>query len=162
MTAAAPKRRPWATAADPSGYVGSRKPANPASKLRKPVKTDPPEWRLQAEMVAEFHKLADDGWQLAVAGDMGAAKRSFAERAKCKAMGLTAGEPDVRVYCHGGATVLIEVKTRSGDLNEAQRERHILLRRLGFVVYVEHLTDALQARATARQIAKLHSFRRLL
>lgn len=146
------------------GGMGSAAVPTPSSGLTKPVKRIPrklkssgPEWLLQAAMVSEFHKLEGEGWQLTVAADMGAAKRSFAEAAKCKAMGLTAGEPDVRVYFPGGKLVSIECKVDEKQPSEVQLKRHGRLRALGFDVFTQNLFDEEQARACARSYAKLFS-----
>lgn len=142
------KLRPWATHA-------AKPPKKPSSKPRKPPSE--PEWLLQSAMVSEFHKLEAEGWRLTVAGDMGAAKRSFAEAAKCKASGLTAGEPDLRLYLPDGKTVFIECKKVGGVVSEAQKERHARLRALGFVVYVEFLNNQEHARHLARDYANTYS-----
>lgn len=135
-------RVPWAN-----------KPARAPSK-RKPAAL--PEYMLQAAMVAEFNKLEAEGWPLSAVGDMNAARRGYAEAAKCKAMGMKAGEPDVRVYLESGKLVLIEVKVGNGALSPAQVERHGRLRWLGHTVGVARLTTEEQARQYAREVATVH------
>jgi hypothetical protein len=76
-----------------------------------------PEWRYQAEVIARLHKLEDEGLPIACAGDMNRAKRSRRERMEAKVTGLTAGEPDVRVYVTGGRPISIELKTPNGRLS---------------------------------------------
>ena len=145
--------------------IAASKPRKPSSPLRpRKVKSTGPEWLLQAAMVAEFHKLEAEGYRLTVAADMGAARRSFAEAAKCKAMGLTAGEPDVRVYCQPycgapGVLISIECKVDEKQPSDVQIARHDKLRALGFRVYVENLTTEIHARAIARRVAYLNAER---
>jgi hypothetical protein len=100
-----------------------------------------PEWRLQAEVMARLHKLEDAGWPIASAGDMNAARRTPAEAARAKVTGLTAGEPDVRVYLPAMRIVMFELKGRDGELSEAQKKRHPRLRRLGHDVVVIEVDD---------------------
>jgi len=148
------------------GKVGSggsqRTSANnsPPTVRQKPVKAPSakwPEWRLQAEMVAEFHKLESEGWQLTVAGDMNSAKRSRAAAMQAKVMGLTPGETDLRLYCANGQLISIEVKTMEGKLSEPQRARHARLQALGFTVYTLWLRDPEHARGMAFGVANVHS-----
>lgn len=93
-----------------------------------------PEWRYQAEVIARLHKLEDDGLPIACAGDMNRAKRSRRERMEAKVTGLTAGEPDVRVYVTGGFLLSIELKTPKGSRSKDQKDRHKKLTDLGFTV----------------------------
>lgn len=92
------------------------------------------EWRYQAEVVARLHKLEADGLPLTCAGDMGAGRRSRAERQQAKVTGLTAGEPDVRVYIGGGRLLCFELKTPRGSRSKDQKARHKRLADLGFEV----------------------------
>lgn len=87
---------------------------------------------MQAEAVRALRALPQFGRRFTVAGDMNAARRGPAMAAIAKATGMAAGEPDVRVYMAGGHLGLIELKTATGRLSPAQRDRHNLLRRLGF------------------------------
>jgi hypothetical protein len=86
--------------------------------------------------MARLHELEDAGWPIASAGDMNAARRTPAEAARAKVTGLTAGEPDVRVYLPAMRIVMFELKGDGGELSEAQIERHAKLRRLGHDVMV--------------------------
>jgi hypothetical protein len=115
---------------------------------------EPTEGRLQAAMIAEFHKLEAQGWPLTCAGDMNAARRTKAEAAHAKATGLTAGEPDVRVYVYGGRIGLIELKRKRGVVSDAQAKRHKRLAELGHKVFVVKLGTETEARETAREIAR--------
>ncbi|WP_454650729.1 hypothetical protein [Bradyrhizobium liaoningense] len=93
-----------------------------------------PEWRYQAEVIARLHALEDAGLPITCAGDMNRAKRSRRERMEAKVTGLTAGEPDVRVYVTGGFLVSIELKTPKGSRSKDQKDRHKKLTDLGFTV----------------------------
>lgn len=104
-------------------------------KLFKPKKTrkpkPKPEWKLQAAVVSDFHKMQDVGWQFEFAADMNAGKRNGA---RGKVTGLTAGEPDLRLYFANATLKMIELKTGKGVLSDVQKERHAKLRDLGFEV----------------------------
>ncbi|MCA1364991.1 hypothetical protein I6F14_32465 [Bradyrhizobium sp. IC3069] len=93
-----------------------------------------PEWRYQAEVIARLHALEDAGLPITCAGDMNRAKRSRRERMEAKVTGLTAGEPDVRVYVTGGFLLSIELKTPKGLRSKDQKDRHKKLTDLGFTV----------------------------
>ena len=116
----------------------------------------PPEWLLQAAMVAEFNKMEDDGWPLTVAGDMNAGKRSFAAAVQAKAMGMKTGEPDVRVYASDRRLFLIEIKMPSGRVSDGQDKRHDRLAELGHKVHVAFLGTEAGARQYARDFALKH------
>lgn len=90
------------------------------------------EWQMQAEAVRALRALPEFGRLFALAGDMNAARRGPAMAAIAKATGMAAGEPDLRVYMAGGRLGLIELKTATGRLSPAQRDRHAVLGRLGF------------------------------
>ncbi|QPC43504.1 VRR-NUC domain-containing protein [Kaustia mangrovi] len=97
--------------------------------------------------------MPEHGRLFLVAGDMNAGRRGPQDRVKAKATGLTPGEPDLRVYVHGGRLKMIEFKTRAGRLSSAQRERHGELARLGFeVVVVQAATEDEAADATERLV----------
>ena len=70
------------------------------------------------------------------AADQNAGRRSWKMGAKLKAMGMRAGEPDVRIYLGDGQMVHVELKTKKGSLSSSQRDRHELLRGLGHEIYV--------------------------
>ena len=69
------------------------------------------------------------------------AKRHPAEQARLKAMGMQPGQPDISLYLPGGRTVFIELKTEKGRVSDNQRERHELLKNLGFDVHVLRARD---------------------
>jgi hypothetical protein len=116
----------------------TRKSKKPRARFANPEPANDnrrrPEWRIQAEVMARLHKLEAAGWPIASAGDMNAGRRTPAEAARAKAMGLTAGEADVRVYLPTGILVMFELKARDGKLSEAQIERHKKLSGLGHTV----------------------------
>lgn len=55
---------------------------------------------------------------------------------KAKAMGMVAGEPDLRYYIPGGKLIFIELKNAVGKLTKSQEERIPLLQENGFQVNV--------------------------
>jgi len=70
---------------------------------------------------------------------------------KLKAAGMAAGEPDLRLYFHGGVMRSIEMKGES-DLTASQKKRFPLLRALGFEIVV---VTAATAEDAARQAVGL-------
>lgn len=117
VTVQNPKRQRFAT----------KKPAKP--KRRK-------EWELQAAIIAKFHELESQGWPFTCAGDQNAARRGFKAAAIAKITGMTAGEPDIRVYLPGAKIGLIELKAEDGELSKAQEARHKRLNELGHYVFL--------------------------
>ncbi|KRR21683.1 hypothetical protein [Bradyrhizobium retamae] len=115
-----------------------------------------PEWRYQAAVIARLHAMEDEGLPIACAGDMNRAKRSRRERMEAKVTGLTAGEPDVRVYMTRARLLSFELKTPKGSRSKAQRDRHKLLAALGFEIITikattpEELADLVEAEVRAR------------
>lgn len=92
------------------------------------------EWsedHLQMFIVMQSHR---EGYVFA-AGLEGVSK-SRAAAGKASAMGMQAGETDLRYYFNGGRTIMIELKTSSGKLTASQKIRIPLLRSLGFNVCV--------------------------
>lgn len=105
----------------------------------------PQEWELQAAQVRALRAMPEYGRQFLLAGDMNAERRGPKARAKAVATGMTAGEPDVRIYVTGGRLFMIENKVGNGRLTPDQVRRHADLHRLGFtieVVRAESTTDA--------------------
>ena len=72
---------------------------------------------------------------------MNAGKRSISQAVRCKAMGLTPGETDLRIYLKNGKLIHIELKTAKGRLSPAQGLRHQQLRALGHTVHVVQESD---------------------
>ncbi len=79
------------------------------------------------------------------AADQNEGRRSLRDGARRKAMGMAAGEPDLRIYLPGGRVVFIELKTNAGRLSPAQEWRQEQLRQLGHrveTVYARTPRDA--------------------
>lgn len=110
---------------------------------------------MQAEIISTFHKLEKEGWPFTCAGDMNAEKRSIGQRAKAKVTGMTAGEPDIRVYLAKGKIGLIELKRiDDGTLSDEQEARHERLNELGHNVVVLYAKDNEDAKAGAVAILR--------
>lgn len=92
-----------------------------------------PEWRVQAEAVSALHKLQDEGHRFEFAGDMNGEIRNGT---RAKLTGVKAGETDLRFYFPGGLFKMIELKRPDGRLSNAQKQRHAVLRALGFEIEV--------------------------
>jgi len=103
-----------------------------------------------------LRRLEAQGLALSWAHDMNAGERSPAESAKAKAMGLTAGEPDLRIYLMGGRIVHIELKTLKGRTSEAQTVRHARLMALGHEVYLVQVGTPMEAYLQVMAIAMAH------
>lgn len=69
--------------------------------------------------------------EFAFAHDMNGGQRSRSTGGVAKAMGMTAGEPDMRFYLPRGGIGFIEYKTDKGKLSPAQKDRHEQLAALG-------------------------------
>lgn len=91
------------------------------------------EWRLQAEAVRQLRAMPEFDVSFTLAADFNAGKR---DATKAKATGVTAGEADLRIYAAGARLLLIEYKNAEGRLSQDQKERHTLLRSLGYTVEV--------------------------
>jgi len=95
-----------------------------------------PEWRLQGAAVTALRRAKDNGWNIRVAGDMNAGRRSPREAGLASATGMNPGEPDLRVYLPGGKLLLIEFKAKGGTVSVEQKAAHAELKALGFEVIV--------------------------
>ena len=71
---------------------------------------------------------------------------------KLKAAGMAAGEPDIRLYFHGGVLRCLEMKGEEGSLTASQEKRFPLLRALGFQIEV---VEAATPEDAARQAVEL-------
>jgi hypothetical protein len=131
---------PWNKRAAPSISASAKRKAKPKAT---------PEWLLQAAFIAELHALEAAGAPITCAGDMNAGRRSYQETAKCKAMGLTPGETDTRIYLPQGMTLLVEIKQKGKKLSDAQEARHDRLWKLGHNVTTIYLADEREARDMA-------------
>lgn len=96
----------------------------------------PLEWELQAAQVRALRAMPEYGKQFLFAGDQNAAKRGQTATAQAKAAGMTAGEPDLRIYLEGGRLGLIENKVGRAALEPSQVTRHPALAALGHPVTV--------------------------
>ncbi|QWY83653.1 VRR-NUC endonuclease domain-containing protein [Rhizobium phage RHph_X2_26] len=112
----------------------------------------PLEWELQAAQVSALRKHPAYGTLFALAGDMNAAKRGAKAQMEAKASGMTAGEPDLRLYLATGRLVLIENKSGNNQPSDEQIDRHTLLRKLGFTVYLVNAFDKAEAAEKAMAI----------
>lgn len=124
--------------------------ANGTTIVRQKLESAPVlEWRLQAAAVRALKALPQFDREFTLAGDMNSAKRGPQAQIQASATGLAPGDPDLRLYLAGGVLKLIEYKGERGRLSPAQKERHSLLKRLGFeVVTVQATTEAGCAEAT--------------
>jgi hypothetical protein len=113
-----------------------------------------PEWRLQAEIISEFHRLESKGWPFTCEGDQNAEQRGVAARTKAKVTGMTAGSPDIRVFLPGGRLGLIELKAKGGRLSADQIIRHARLRELGFELVVLKVASCEEAKEQAVAILR--------
>jgi len=114
----------------------------------------PEEWELQSAQVRALRAMPEYGDRFLLAGDMNAERRGPKARAKAVATGMTAGEPDVRIYVGGGRLFLIENKVGKGRLTPDQVARHASLRRLGFKVEVVRATSTTDAAVQAVALVK--------
>lgn len=70
------------------------------------------------------------------ATDPNPGRQSKQSGARRKALGLVAGEPDVRLYLATNCTVFVELKKWTGTVSKEQKDRHTALRELGYPVYI--------------------------
>jgi hypothetical protein len=91
---------------------------------------------LQTHAVSALIKLQRAGHPILYAGSMEGQRRTPAEALWAKNTGMTAGEPDLRVYARLGRILFIELKTSTGRLRPEQVERHKALRGIGHRVEV--------------------------
>lgn len=70
------------------------------------------------------------------ATDPNPGRQSKQSGARRKALGLVAGEPDIRLYFNRGRIVFVELKRWRGTVSDDQKERHKALRGLGNVVHI--------------------------
>lgn len=102
------------------------------------------EWRLQAAAVSALKAMPGYETLFLLAGDMNAGKRNAA---KAKSNGLTAGEPDLRIYIKGGRLLLLELKAEKTPVSADQVKRHKALTDLGFNVIVIRAADSAEMAA---------------
>jgi hypothetical protein len=115
-----------------------------------------PEWKLQAAVVAEFHRLQEQGWDFEFAGDGGGLRLSRSQAGIAKITGcMEGGEPDFRLYLKPGRTVFLEFKAKGGRLSPRQIARHRRLEALGFEVRVIQADTELDAVRASKAILKM-------
>ena len=107
------------------------------------------EHHLQAAIVQRLRRMGLD-----VVADMNAARRSVQAASRLKAAGMTAGEPDLRIYMPGGRLGMMEVKTATGRLSDAQAARIEKLRGLGYPVEIVKAATVLEAADLAESIVR--------
>lgn len=98
--------------------------------------------------------MPEYGTQFLLAGDQNSAKRGPKARAQAAAAGMTAGEPDLRIYLDGGRIRHIENKVGNGRLSTAQKDRHAALRNLRHDVRVVFAVSADEAADKAEAIVR--------
>lgn len=92
---------------------------------------------VQAAIVTALSRIEKQLKSFSFAADMNAGKRSKGDGARKKALGMRAGESDLRVYLPHGKLWMPELKmNHNGVVSAAQRERHGHLQRLGHDVEV--------------------------
>lgn len=109
----------------------------------------PLEWECQAAQVRALRAMPEYGKQFLLAADMNAERRGPRARVIAVASGMTAGEPDLRIYLANGALRMIENKVGRGPLSPAQIDRHAELAKLGHHVTVLRATTTEDAAAQA-------------
>lgn len=109
----------------------------------------PLEWELQSAQVSALRRHPEYGKRFLLAGDMNASKRGPKAQAQALATGMTAGEPDLRIYAEHSRLLLIENKVGRGPLSPAQKDRHAALQRLGYTVMVIRATATEEAASDA-------------
>ncbi|PKA40436.1 oxidoreductase [Rhizobium sullae] len=117
------------------------------------------EWQLQAAAVRSLKAMPEYAASAArvgphsftLAADMNGDYRSKRAAVIAKATGIAAGDPDLRVYLHGGNLKLIEYKNAEGTPTASQRVRHPLLAALGHPVVT--LKVATEEEAAERSVA---------
>jgi len=109
----------------------------------------PEEWEIQAAQVRALRFMPEYGRSFLLAGDMNAERRGPKARIKAVATGMTAGEPDLRIYVTSGRLFMIENKVGNGRLTTEQVKRHEDLRELGFTIEVLRAVSTTDAASQA-------------
>lgn len=107
---------------------------------------------LQASQVDRLKARGDYELDFTFAGDQNAARRGPVAAAEAKRTGMMAGDPDLRLSIAGGVTAYIENKNGGGYLSKEQKDRHELLERLGFQVWIIKTDDKRRAADAAERI----------
>ena len=107
---------------------------------------------LQVAVVQRLRRL-----DILFAGDQNGLPTSKRQAALAKMAGMTAGEPDIRIYLPGGKIVFVEMKTIRGSVSAAQLQRHRDLAELGHFVYVVKEPTPLKAQDVVESIVLYHN-----
>lgn len=91
-------------------------------------------WKEDDLQLAVAQHLRREGYLFAA--DQNAGRRSLRDGARRKALGMAAGEPDLRVYLDGGRCLFIEMKTARGRLSVSQQDRITALRDRNHLAHV--------------------------
>jgi hypothetical protein len=94
------------------------------------------EWHLHAAMVDYLTIVQQLNGGLAFHHSPNEGKRTKRGQRDLKRLGTQAGEPDLALYLPGATTTFVEVKAARTPLSDAQKERHAVLRALGFRVEI--------------------------
>jgi len=91
---------------------------------------------IQSYIVLKLRELAFDNPNFLFWADMGGMKTNIRTACKAKALGLERGVPDLFIMLRGHRLVSIELKNAKGVVSKEQKERHKLMKELGFPVFV--------------------------
>ncbi len=105
------------------------------------------ESKIQMYIIQEIRRMG-----ILITGSMEQGLRSKGAGGKAKAMGLTAGLPDLWVWLDGGRPIGIELKTDRGYLSKAQRDMHDRMRGLGYGVHVVYARAPLDGVRQVKEI----------
>lgn len=108
--------------------------------LKHPWHLDEVPWSEDDLQMAIVQHLRQVGQPFAA--DFNAGRRN---PGRAKAMGLEAGETDLRLYFDRGRTVWVELKKAKGAVSKAQKDRHEMLRALGHDVRVLKASNPAEA-----------------
>lgn len=95
-----------------------------------------PEWKLQQAVANDLDRRIGAGQPFLFAASLEGVRLNPRKAAECRAQGMKAGEPDLRLYFAHGRTVFVEMKTAKGTLTAGQKERIPALRALGFTAHI--------------------------
>lgn len=112
------------------------------------------EWRLQASQVRALRALPEYDREFTLVGGMEAGKRGPQAQIQAQATGLTPGHPDLTLFFAGGRCAFIENKGERGRVSAVQKERHEMLRHLGFDVVVVQTSTESEAAARAVELVR--------
>ena len=115
-------------------------------RMPKDIITDRvPEWRLQIAVANDLDRRVGAGEPFLFAASLEGVRLHPRKAAECRAQGMKAGEPDLRLYFGHARLVFVELKASGGRLTPGQKKRIPELQRLGFTVYVIEARDEAKA-----------------